>query len=59
MESKIYSIVISSFLVFALIVTGIPTAFENVFAQQHVNSRYPNISSRIINNIISSTDELT
>ena len=35
MESKIHSIVISSILAFALIATsvGIPTAFENVFAQ--------------------------
>ena len=33
MESKIPSIVISSILAFALIAEGIPTAFENVFAQ--------------------------
>lgn len=45
MESKIYSIVISSFFLFALIVAGILSAFENVLAQQHGNSRYPNISS--------------
>ena len=36
MESKIHSIVISSILAFDLIATsvGIPTAFENVFAQE-------------------------
>lgn len=34
MELKIYSIFITSILAFALIgATGIPTAFENVFAQ--------------------------
>jgi hypothetical protein len=33
MNSKLNSIVITSFIVFAIIAAGIPTIFENVFAQ--------------------------
>jgi len=33
MNSKLNSIVITSFIVFAIIAAGIQTVFENVFAQ--------------------------
>jgi hypothetical protein len=48
MNSKIYLIAISlSILAFALFITGLSTAFENVIAQQDDsnNSNYTNMSS--------------